>query len=661
MLGHPAYRTGPLVPVMTALWCGALVLLSGIGSARSQARDPAPDQTIDWTGFHVGGHSGYSFGTVRSGVDGATTSNGFGSQISGFQTGFDYQLPSRLVLGAEADITFPNFLTDGIISQRPTARSGLETQIEDLGTVRARVGYAFGKFLVYGTGGFAWSQGQFTESPGPVNSQDQIMRLRTGWAAGLGAEVAITPDWAARAEYLHAGLGSTTVIFPSGTRYQSSFDINMLRLGVDYRFGGPEQPSVDPLISSDDWNIHGQLTLIGQGYPPFHSPYEGPQSLSGHSQFTNTLSQTTYMGFRPWDGTEFYVDPELMQGYGLSGTYGVAGFPNGEAQKSGFPYPRANIARVFIRQVFGLGGEQEDVEDGPNQLPGKRDISRITVSVGKFPVLDGFDVNGYANDPREDFLNWNIYGGGSYDVTMDKVGYTWGAFVELNQPAWAVRAGYFLAPTTSNANTFDMRIPGRGEYAAEMELRYTVFSQPGKARLFGWVNNSTAGNYADAVALPLASANYPDISQTRKVRSNPGFVFNIEQAITGDLGVFSRISWDGGQTEKIGWTDCDESLSLGAVLKGGSWGRPDDVIGLGGVIEGLSNNARAYFAAGGLGILIGDGQLRYRTERVLETFYSYAVTKSVALTADYQLIVNPAYNADRGPASIFAGRLHAEF
>jgi high affinity Mn2+ porin len=64
---------------------------------------------------------------------------------------------------------------------------------------------------------------------------------------------------------------------------------------------------------------------------------------------------------------------------------------------------------------------------------------------------------------------------------------------------------------------------------------------------------------------------------------------------------------------------------------------------------------------GGLGILIGDGALNYRPEKILETYYSFVLQKKLALTFDYQFITNPAYNADRGPVSIFSGRLHAEF
>jgi high affinity Mn2+ porin len=350
-----------------------------------------------------------------------------------------------------------------------------------------------------------------------------------------------------------------------------------------------------------------------------------------------------------------------MQGNGLSDTFGLAAYPNGEAQKSGFPYPRLNIARVFVRKTFGLGGEQETIEDGPNQLPGKQDVSRITVAAGKMSVIDIFDNNTYAHDPRTNFMNWNMYCCGSYDLTMDKVGYTWGTYAELNQKYWAFRTGYFLMPVISNDNRFDTHIPDRGEYIAELELRYWVAAQPGKLRLIGWLNRANAGSYAEAVALPMTSLNYPDIALTRRVRNNYGFVVNVEQAITEDFGLFSRASWNAGQTEKMGWTDTDQSLSFGGSLKGTSWGRPNDRVGVSGVVEGLSRPARAYFAAGGLGILIGDGALNYRPERVVEAFYAYSVNKAATVTFDYQYFVNPAYNADRGPVSIFATRIHVEW
>jgi len=625
----------------------------------------------DWTGAYLGGHIAYSRGLVNSTLsdpDPSTSSNRFGFLYGGLQFGYNYVLPSRLLLGIEVDFSFPDFLHDGEINSGATAQGTVVTdQIDYIATLRGRFGYAFDRWLIYGTGGLAWSQARFVETPGLINDEDTVLRTRTGWVMGLGAEVAIAPDWTARLEYLYDSFGTVAGVFPSGTGYQSAFDIHMLRLGLNRKLWSPDvvTPASTPRdpwpIASDNWNVHGQFTVIEQGYPGFHSPYEGANSLSGASQAKDTLSATAFIGFRPWAGTEIYINPELMQGFGLSDTVGLGGFPNDEAQKASFPMPRSDIARVYLQQTFGLGGEQETIEDGPNQLPGKKDISRITLTVGRFAVTDIFDGNTYAHDGRTGFFNWQLYCCGSYDWTMDKISYTWGAVVDLNQKDWAFRAGYFLVPTVSNVNTFNTDIPDRGEYAAELELRYTLFSQPGKLRLFGWMNLAEMGIYAAALAMPITTPNYPDITQTRQGRTNYGVVANVEQAITDNLGLFSRASWSPGLVEIIGWTDCDESLSFGSVLKGTAWGRPNDKIGVAGVVEGLSPEARAYFAAGGLGILIGDGALNYQPEKILETYYSYSLNKWSSLTFDYQFIADPAYNADRGPVNFFAARLHAEF
>src|SRR5262249_8712532 len=232
----------------------------------------------------------------------------------------------------------------------------------------------------------------------------------------------------------------------------------MVRIGLNRRLGDADTPAFgmsEASPGSRNWYVHGQFTFVEQGYPNFRSPYEGANSLPGEHEIRDTMSATAFVGWRPLPGTEFYVNPELAQGLGLGTTLGLAAFPNGEAQKANFPLPRFNVARLFVRQTIGLGGEQETIEDGPNQLAAKRDVSRITLTAGKFAVTDFFDGNSYAHDPRADFLNWNMYCCGSYDWTMDKVSYTWGAFAELNQKFWAVRAGYFLVPVISNDDRYD--------------------------------------------------------------------------------------------------------------------------------------------------------------------------------------------------------------
>jgi high affinity Mn2+ porin len=632
---------------------------------------PLNSTRYNWSGFYVGGNVSYGVGQAKSVLSDPASAgfdNSFSSVFAGVHGGYNYVTASHLLLGAEADITFPNFVDhdDTIFTAGTAAGTTVTDQIDYIATLRGRVGHAFDHWLIYGTGGFAWSQARFGETPGVASTEDKILLTRTGWSLGAGAEVAIAPNWTVLLEYLYDDFGTVAGIFPSGTRYRSAFDMQMLRLGLNYKLGAPDADT--PAYRSGDqwpiapesWNLHGQFTAVEQGYPSFRSPFEGTNSLSGASQAKNTVSATAFLGFRPWDGTDIYIDPEITQGFGLSDTLGVAAFPNFEAQKASFPMPRADIARVYVRQTFGLGGEQETIENSPNQIAGKEDISRITVIAGRFAVTDFFDKNAYANDGRTQFFNWQLNCCGAYDWTMDQVSYTWGAMAELNQKFWAVRAGYFLAPVVSNVDDFDTTFP-HGEYIAELELRYSMFSQPGKLRLMAWANRANMGSYAAALAEPITTPGYPDITLVRQVRTNYGFNLNLEQAITGDLGVFARASWSPGQDETIGWTDCDESASVGVQVKGTSWGRPDDKIGMGGVIEGLSAEARAYFAAGGLGILIGDGMLTYQPEKVLETYYSYSLNSWSSLSFDYQFIVDPAYNANRGPVHIFAGRLHAEF
>ncbi len=639
--------------------------------AAAEPRRPGPPEAFDWSGLYIGGHAGFGIANNRTTIADPVASGSRESSARGFggvQAGYNFQLPSWILLGIEADATFPYFFeSDDIVLSRTQANgASLTEHLDYIGTVRGRIGFAPGAWMIYATGGFAWSRSRFLENPGTLADEDKKLGTRTGWVLGAGAEYALTPDWTARLEYLYDRFGSASVNLPSGTAVSSALDVHSLRVGINRKLGGSGGGGAGELVGwpaaqYDRWNLHGQYTFVGQGYESFRSPYAGPNSLTGGAQFKNTQTATAFIGFRPWDGGEIYVNPELMQGFGLSDVRGVAGFPNGEAQKSNFPYPRLNIARAFVRHTFGLGGAQETIADGPNQLAGKQNISRITVSAGKFAVTDFFDGNSYANDPRTTFLNWNIYGGGAYDWTMDKLSWTWGAVTELNQKHWAVRAGYFLLPRVSNSNSFDANIPARGEYTAEAELRYVLFAQPGKTRLFGWINHGIMGGYADALALPAASADYPDITTTRHVRTNYGAVLNIEQAISDDIGIFTRASWSPGQVEILGWTDVHRALSLGTVVRGTSWARPDDRVGLAGVVEGLSSVGRSYFAAGGLGILIGDGRLNYREEKILETYYSYQLNKWTALTFDYQYVINPGYNADRGPVSFYSARLHAEF
>jgi len=421
-------------------------------------------------------------------------------------------------------------------------------------------------------------------------------------------------------------------------------------------FGVPAAIEAAAILLPGEWSTHYQYTFIDQGHPAFRSPYSGPNSLNPGNRSRETMTATAYLGRTLWDGAALYLNPELGQGFGLSRTTGLAGFPNGEAQKSGSHAPKPYIARLYLAQTIGLGGEQETVEDDLNQIAGTRDLSRITLYAGKLAVNDLFDTNSYAHDPRNDFMNWAVWEGGAYDYAADQRGYTDGAAAELNQKEWAFRLGAFLEPKRSNDRNLDTRMLQRGGYQAELEERYELLGEAGKLRLLGFVNRSLAGSYRQALSMPDL-----DIAATRKTRVKAGFVINLEQAVTNQLGAFARLSWNDGHSEIISFTDIDRSAVIGLRLNGAAWDRPDDSLGLAAVVNALSSDHADFLAAGGLGILVGDGRLHYATEDILETFYRWQFIKPLSLTANYQFFLHPAYNRDRGPVSVFAVRVHLQY
>ncbi len=633
---------------------------------RLPVKAPHIQSVFDWTGFYIGAHAGFGRGASSAVLtDPAITasSGSFGGVIGGVQAGYNVQLSSGIVLGAEADITFPNYLaSNSIAALLATPRSDVVEQLDYAGSLRGRIGYASGHWLAYATGGLAWAGERFVNTPA-IGSEEKELNVRLGWAAGAGVEYAFAPHWSLRLEYLYSRFEQADIRFPSATQISSSLDLQSIRVGLNRKFDGMGSSNFAPRTSltdpeSDRWEIHGQTTYLPQGYPRFRALYTGTNSLTPAPQAQATWSNSLYLNARLWEGGEVYYNPELLQGFGLNDTVGAAGFPNGEAQKSNFPYPHYNTSRLFLRQTFGFGGEQEELASGPGQLSGKVDVSRLTVQAGKFAVLDVFDGNSYAKDTRKDFMNWSMWAPGAFDYSADKVGLTYGATAELNQKQWALRSGYFLMQSVSNANNFDTKVFERGTYALELETRFSLFSQPGKLRTIAWLNSAFSGSYRETLNNPAFNL---DIAQTRTGRIKYGYVVSLEQALTDEVGVFGRWSWNDGKTEIMAFTDIDASLSLGASIKGTRWGRPDDVVGIGGAINALSRDHRDFIAAGGLGVLIGDGQLNYRRERILESYYAFALNKQLTLTGDYQLITNPAYNADRGPVHVFSGRLHGEF
>lgn len=424
-----------------------------------------------------------------------------------------------------------------------------------------------------------------------------------------------------------------------------------------------------------NWNFHVQNTDIVQGYPGFSAKYSGPNSLPNGGETRESVSLDLMAGVRLWSGAEAHVDGLMWQGFGLADTLGVEGFPNGEAFRLGTDEPNGAITRLFIRQIIGLGGEQEDVPDDQFTLAGKQDVSRLTFTLGRFSAKDIFDNNAYANDPRTQFMNWGLMANEAWDYPADAIGYTTGLAVELNQPQWTLRYGFFEMPRYANSLTAEDRFlkwPYEGSaqgapflnswgMAGEFECRYHTQDHPGAIRLLAFLNKANMADYSAATAILVANGPGADFTAARAYHYKYGFGLNWEQEIVKNVGVFSRLGWNDDQEEGWVFSDVGYAGSLGLSIKGKSWRRPDDTFGLAGVMNGASKAEQKFFAAGGVGILAGDGALNYDWEKILETYYDCKVWKTIHFAVDYQFISNPAFNQDRGPISVFSGRLHWEF
>src|SRR5262249_12495155 len=163
----------------------------------------------------------------------------------------------------------------------------------------------------------------------------------------------------------------------------------------------------------------------------------------------------------------------IDQGFGLSDTLGVAGFPSGEAYKVGQNAPYLRLPRAFLRQVIDLGGDEEAIPPAANQLAGTRSADRLTITAGKFSVVDVFDGNPYAHDPRLDFFGWAVVDAGPFDYAADAWGYTYGLSADWTQSWWTVRAGAFDMSKEPNGKQLDKEF-SQVAFIAELEERHTL-------------------------------------------------------------------------------------------------------------------------------------------------------------------------------------------
>ncbi len=405
--------------------------------------------------------------------------------------------------------------------------------------------------------------------------------------------------------------------------------------------------------------VHAQTTYVRQFKPSFSAQYSGNNSLRAGREASYTFTGTLFLGSRIGD-TELYLNPEAVQGAPFSGLHGLGGFTNGEIQRGVGRTPTAYRARAFLRHSWNVGGELEDKASDQNQIKTRYAAERFVLTAGNISVLDVFDVMDYSRDARTQFMNWSSLTYGAWDYAADARGYTWGTVIEYVSPGWQARVGRFLVPVESNGLRLDWTFLERYSDTAELELPYKLAGRPAIVRALGFRNRVTAGAFSDATTLAATTGGTPDVANVRRAQTKRGVGLSTQVEVSENVGAYMRAAWNDGETETFMFTEIDRSLAVGTLVKGGSWSRPGDKFGVAAYVNGLSREHREYLSAGGSGFFLGDGQLNYGTERILETFYSIGLRKYFAFSLGYQRVTNPGYNRDRGPANFFGFRVHAE-
>lgn len=175
-------------------------------------------------------------------------------------------------------------------------------------------------------------------------------------------------------------------------------------------------------------------------------------------------------------------------------------------------------------------------------------------------------------------------------------------------------------------------------------------------RLLNYENHANMGRYREA------TESRPDVEAHRQQgRLKYGFGINAEQTAGENARLFGRWGWNEGKNESFAYTEANSSVAAGGDLRGKPWKRTDDRIGAVFVVNGISGDHRDYLKRGGLGFIVGDGNLTYGREQIFESYYRFQIVRSVSVSCDIQHITNPGYNRDRGPVWVPGARVHVEF
>jgi len=434
----------------------------------------------------------------------------------------------------------------------------------------------------------------------------------------------------------------------------------------------PEPLTVFPHPDSAPYLISGQVNIVFQAHPRFHSPYQGPSSMLARGEYKVSMVGTLFLGLQLHHNlrynTDAIYDEESSGGRGISEALGLAGFTNLDVVRNptlgSIPY----LARVQLHQTIGFTDKMVDAQRTQFSLATRVPERRLDLRAGKLSMPDIMDINGPGSDSHLQFLNWTVDNNGAWDYAADTRGYTYGLVTEYDDAQWSARYVLALMPTVANGTDLDWNL--RRAHADNIELEYRRLplgrwlspERKGTIRVLGYINHANMGVYRTQNNLAIAAHTTPDITaHAPRTTIKYGLGLNFEQELSPDLRIFGRFGWNEGQHESYAYTEVDQTFELGADLAGKGWHRDNDKVGIVGVSNAIKRDHQRYLALGGQGFLLGDGRLNYAREDILEAYYNAHTWRGLFTTLDTQFVAHPGYNQDRGPVAVFTVRTHVDF
>ena len=428
-----------------------------------------------------------------------------------------------------------------------------------------------------------------------------------------------------------------------------------------------------PHTETSRYWISGQANSIFQMHGHFHSPYEGTNSLMRHFEAKASEVATLYLGYQLCPNsrynTDLIVDFENAGGRGISQALGLAGETNLDVVRNPSLSTAPYLARGEIHQIIGLTDEMIGQERGPFALATRAPARRFEIRVGKMTLPDTFDVNSVGSDSHLQFTNWTIDNNGAWDYAADTRGYTVGGVLEYDDRIWSARYGIAAMPTAANGINLDWAFSRANGQNWEFELRKGLFApllnpkREGAVRVLSYMNHAHMGDYRESVQQYLAGKiATPEITQTERFGAvKYGFGFNTEQEVTDKLRLFGRFGWDEDQHESFVYTEVAQTILCGGDYTGRDWRRPNDKIGVAFVSNAIKRDHQNYLHYGGLGFLLGDGNLNYGREDIVEWYYNAHLWRGFYSAVGGAYIDHPGYNRDRGPVYVPTVRMHIDF